>query len=166
MKRSILVAMLLAAAAFSPAARAQAPTPTPTPTPRPGEDPLAKLLFPPELVLQHAQELGLQPAQRTTIVNAVKEAQGDLFDFQLQMGDRSQELLKLIEPQQVDEAAVLAQVDRVLALEREMKRKQMQLLVRIKNALSKEQQARLRELQKMLGSPGRPEELLKMPALF
>jgi Spy/CpxP family protein refolding chaperone len=162
MKRSILVAMLLAAAAFSPAARAQAPTPTP----RPGEDPLAKLLFPPELVLQHAQELGLQPAQRTTIVNAVKEAQGDLFDFQLQMGDRSQELLKLIEPQQVDEAAVLAQVDRVLALEREMKRKQMQLLVRIKNALSKDQQARLRELQKMLGSPGRPEELLKMPALF
>lgn len=117
-------------------------------TPKPGDDPLAKLLFDPQLVLKHAQELSLQPAQRTAIINALKEAQGDLLDLQLQMAERSEGLLKVMEGQRVDEAAALAQVDRVLGLERDMKRKQLQLLIRIKNALTKEQQERLQELKK------------------
>jgi Spy/CpxP family protein refolding chaperone len=117
-------------------------------TPKPGDDPLARLLFDPQLVLKHAQELGLQPAQRTTIINAIKEAQGDLLDLQLQMADRSQDLLKTVEIPRVDENAALAQADKVLGLERDMKRKQLQLLIRIKNALTREQQDRLQELKK------------------
>jgi len=141
MKRNcVLTALLAGALAFPPLAAAQAP--------RPGEDPMAGLLFPPDLVLQHAQEVGLQSGQRTAILNAVKEAQGEMFDLQMKLGDRSQELQKLLNTERVDEAAVLAQIDRVLAVEREMKRKQMQLLVRIKNALGKEQQDKLRELQR------------------
>jgi Spy/CpxP family protein refolding chaperone len=116
--------------------------------PKPGDDPLARLLFDPQLVLKHAQELGLQPAQRTTIINAIKEAQGDLLDLQLQMADRSQDLLKTVEIPRVDENAALAQADKVLGLERDMKRKQLQLLIRIKNALTREQQDRLQELKK------------------
>ncbi len=117
-------------------------------TPKPGDDPLARLLFDPQLVLKHAQEVGLQPAQRATIINAIKEAQGDLLDLQLQMAERYEELVKAMEVTRVDEAASLAQADKVLGLERDMKRKQLQLLVRIKNALTREQQDRLQEWKK------------------
>ncbi len=124
-------------------------------TPKAGDDPLARLLFDPQLVLKHAQELGLQPAQRTTIINAIKEAQGDILDLQLQMAERHGELVKAMEATRVDEAASLAQADRVLGLEREMKRKQLQLLIRIKNALTREQQDRLQAWKKS----GEKEEL-------
>ena len=125
---------------------------------KPGEDPLARLFFPPELVLQYASDIRLQAEQRKLIVDAVKSVQGELFELQMQMVERSQELMKALgavrteqraeaeraeSAQRLDEAAVLAEVDKVLAVEREMKRRQMQLLIRIRNALTREQQQRL-----------------------
>jgi Spy/CpxP family protein refolding chaperone len=121
------------------------------------DDPMTKLLFPPELVLTHAQELGLQPAQRTAIVNAIKEAQGDLLDLQLEMAERAQALVKLLDAPRVEEAGALAQADKVMGLERDMKRRQLQLLVRIKNALTREQQDRLRDLRDRGGNGEGPE---------
>ncbi len=117
-------------------------------TPKAGDDPLARLFYDPELVLKHATEIGLQPAQRTTIINAIKEAQGDILDLQLQMSERAEELLKAAGGSRVDESAALGQVDKVLGLERDIKRKQMQLLIRIKNALTREQQDKLQEWKK------------------
>ena len=116
--------------------------------PKDGDDPLARLLFDPQLVLKHAQELALQPAQRTTIIGAIKEAQADLLDLQLQMAERHQDLVKAMEATRVDEGASLALADKVMGLERDMKRKQLQLLIRIKNALTREQQDRLQEWKK------------------
>ena len=117
-------------------------------TPKPEDDPLARLLFDPQLVLKHAQDLGLQPAQRTAIINAIKEAQGDILDIQLQMAERHEELVKTASPVRVDETAALAQADKVLGLERDMKHKQLQLLIRIKNVLTREQQDKLQEWKK------------------
>ena len=150
--RPVLFAILLAAAAAS-GARAQ----TPSPGPKTGEDMLARLLFAPELVIQHAQDIGLQPAQRTIIVGALKEMQSDMVDLQLQMAERGAELSKVIGEPKVDEAAALAQVDKVLTLEREVKRRQMQLLIRIKNALSPEQQERLAKFRDRAMATDRPE---------
>ena len=59
-----------------------------------------------------------------------------------------------MEAMRVDEAAALAQADRVMALEREMKRSQLQLLIRIKNALTQQQQDQLRELRKAAAKMG------------
>jgi hypothetical protein len=47
----------------------------------------------------------------------------------------------------VDETQVLEEVDRILALEREMKRTQISLMVRIKNTLTPAQQAKLMEIR-------------------
>lgn len=154
MKRR-LVASLLAAVSIVSLAHAQ----TPAPGREPQEDPFARLWFPPELVLQHSQDIGLSAEQRNTIVQAIKAAQGDLFDLQLQMSDRNRELMKLVRPeavpvgdlvavrpgtgQRLDEAAVLALVDRILAVERDIKRRQLQLFIRIRNELTPEQQGRL-----------------------
>lgn len=142
MKRHILLSIL---ALMTVAAAVQAQSG------KPDDDPLAKLLFDPQLVLRFASELSLQAAQRTTIINAIKAAQGDILDRQLEMAERHQELVRSIEAMRVDEAAALAQADRVMAVEREMKRSQLQLLIRIKNALTQQQQDRLRELRKVMG---------------
>jgi Spy/CpxP family protein refolding chaperone len=149
MKRSILfpIFALMALAAAAPAQSA-----------RPDDDPLAKLLFDPQLVLKFASELSLQAAQRTSIVNAIKAAQGEILDRQLEMAERHQELVRSMEALRVDEAAALAQADRVMELEREMKRSQLQLLIRIKNTLTQQQQDRLRELRKAMAKVGQLEQ--------
>jgi Spy/CpxP family protein refolding chaperone len=125
---------------------------------RPDDDPLAKLLFDPQLVLKFASELSLQAAQRTSIVNAIKAAQGEILDRQLEMAERHQELVRSMEALRVDEAAALAQADRVMELERVMKRSQLQLLIRIKNTLTRQQQDRLRELRKAMAKVGQLEQ--------
>jgi Spy/CpxP family protein refolding chaperone len=58
-----------------------------------------------------------------------------------------EKMSKLLQPTQVDETQVLEEVDRILALEREMKRTQIGLMVRIKNTLTPAQQAKLMEIR-------------------
>jgi Spy/CpxP family protein refolding chaperone len=53
----------------------------------------------------------------------------------------------------VDEQKVLAQLDKILNIERVVKRTQLALSIRIKNKLTPEQQMKMHELQ---GHPSRP----------
>jgi hypothetical protein len=56
-------------------------------------------------------------------------------------------LTGLLKQSKADEAQVAAQLDKVLASERDIKRAQISLLVRIKNNLTDDQQRRLRALR-------------------
>lgn len=107
------------------------------------DDPLARVLFPPELVMQHQQDIGLRPEQRATITRAIQEFQNKVVDLRWRMQDQSQRLAGLLEKPSVDQAAALAQVDEVLSIEREVKRAHISLLIQIKNTLSAEQQGKL-----------------------
>jgi Spy/CpxP family protein refolding chaperone len=78
----------------------------------------------------------------------VKESQGKFLDAQFKMSAAAEKLGQLIQGATVDEAKVREQVDQVLTLEREVKRAQISLLVRIKNQLTVEQQAQLVKLRK------------------
>ena len=71
----------------------------------------------------------------------------DIIDVQFDLQGESQKLVHLLQTRPVDETAVMAQVDKVLGLEREIKRTQIQLVVRIKNLLTEAQQAKLSELR-------------------
>lgn len=133
-------------------------TTAPAQSPKPEEDPLARLLFDPQLVLKFASELSLQAAQRTSIINSIQAAQRDMLERQLEIAERHQELIKAVESLRVDEAAALAKADRVMELEREIKRSQLQLLIRIKNALTQQQQDRLRELRKAMDKLGQGDD--------
>jgi Spy/CpxP family protein refolding chaperone len=110
-----------------------------------GDDPLARLLFPPELVMQHQGDIGLKPEQRTAITHAIGDLQGQVLDVQWRMQDAAKKLAALLGKPSVDQAAALAQVDEVLNLEREVKRAQLTLLIRIKNTLTSEQQGKLEQ---------------------
>ncbi len=114
-------------------------------------DPLAHYLFAPELVMQHQGELGLQDSQRATIQAAMKEAQAAVMDTQWKLTAEAEKLGRLLAEDRIDETRALQQVDRVLALEREMKRAQMTLMIRLKNALTPAQQDKLRQLRQPEG---------------
>lgn len=140
-----VLALLLAASAVL----AQAPVTPPQPP-----DPLAEFLFPPELVMGHQRELGLSPDQRTAITEAIKGFQAAVVDLQWQMQDEQAKLAELLRRPAADEKAVLAQTDRVLEVERQVKRAHLSLLIRIKNSLTPDQQARLRAARGPARGPG------------
>ena len=106
-----------------------------------------KFLFPPELVMQHQQKIGLRADQRTTITEAIQQLQSKVVELQWKMQDESQKLAEALAKTPVSEAETLAQVDRVLAVEREIKRAHIAMLIRIRNALTPEQHAMLRSLR-------------------
>jgi Spy/CpxP family protein refolding chaperone len=111
------------------------------------EDPIGKYLFPPELVMKYSQDLGLDERQRTAVKENVQKAQAKFLDLQWELQEESQKMVRLLQARPVDEAAVLAEADKVLAQEREIKRTQLSLLIRLKNLLNEPQQAKLMELR-------------------
>ncbi|HEU5185498.1 MAG TPA: hypothetical protein VFU01_13065 [Gemmatimonadaceae bacterium] len=115
------------------------------------EPDFARHLFAPELVMKHQQAIKLTAEQRSSITQEIREFQLKIVDLQWKMQDEAQKLNALVEGAKVDEPQTLAQVDRVLGIEREIKRAHMTLLVRIKNQLTKEQQAELASLRTVAG---------------
>lgn len=115
---------------------------------QPGPDPIAEHLFPPDLVMRHAAELGLDERQRAGIKEAVQKAQARFVDAQFDLQGEAERMVKLLQTRPVDESAVLAQADKVMGLEREVKKTHLGLLVRIKNLLTPAQQEKLSGLRK------------------
>ena len=112
-----------------------------------GPDDWGRNFFPPELVMQHQTEIGLQDAQRTALTSAVQQAQAKFMEVQWKLSAESEKMGRLLQSTQVDETQVLGQADRILALEREIKKAQISLMVRIKNTLTAAQQAKLTEIR-------------------
>jgi Spy/CpxP family protein refolding chaperone len=137
MKLALCALAALLLAATSPL-RAQQPA---------NSDPIAANLFPPELVMQHQQEISLSDEQRTFIMNEIQQAQQRATTQQWQLQREVETMAELLRHDTVDEARTIAQLDRVLAAEREIKRIQITLVVRIRNRLTADQRARLTALR-------------------
>jgi len=135
-RMAILAAALLLACTRAPAQQ-----------PQPGPDPVGGNLFPPELIMQHQQAIALEDAQKAFIRGEISKAQGRFMELQWQLQDAMESLAGLLKQEAVDETQALAQLDKVLNLEREIKRAQIGLLVRLKNKLTPEQQTKLRTLR-------------------
>jgi Spy/CpxP family protein refolding chaperone len=111
------------------------------------DDPFRDVFFPPELIMQNQQALGLTEDQRNSLRSEILKAQTAFTELQWKLQDEMEKLLGLVRQQPADERRSLAQLDRVLAEEREVKRAQVTLMLRIRNALRTEQVAKLKELQ-------------------
>jgi len=137
--RTLLAALVLLLAVCLPsgAAGAQAKA----------DDAFAKAMFDPQLVLRHAQAIGLTPAQRRSILDELKTAQTALAPLQVDMAEPAFELQEMLEGTRIDEARALAKIDQVLKVENEVKKRQAVFIIRVKNLLTPDQQARLRTLR-------------------
>jgi len=112
------------------------------------EDPFADAFFPPELIMQNQQVLGLTAEQKSLLRSEVQKAQSRFTDLQWQMQDEMQRLTAAAREVSPSEEKILTQLDKVLNLEREIKRTHIGLVVRMKRALTPEQQRKLQELKK------------------
>ncbi|MGA2620123.1 MAG: hypothetical protein ABSF26_21100 [Thermoguttaceae bacterium] len=141
MKRIAFVALL---AALCPLlARADSKTAT---------DPFAGAFFPPELVFLARERIALTPQQQQVLRDCVEKTQSRSERVRTKLEREIATLATLAKQERVDEAALLAQLDKVLDVERELKHLHVGLVVAIKNLLTPEQQAKLRELAKDGGS--------------
>lgn len=134
----------LAAALVCSVASLSAQQPGPPGSPGPN-DPLGGNLFPPELIMQNQQGLGLNDEQKNAMIGEIQRVQGQATAIQWRLQQQVEKLGSLVKQPRVEETQVLAQLDSVLAVEREMKHLQIGMLVRLKNRLTLEQQAYLRE---------------------
>jgi len=114
----------------------------------PGGDPLARYLFPPELIMANQRAINLTDAQRNSLQQAMSDAQTKFIAVQFKMSSEVEKLQSLLQGATVDEAKVLDQVDRVLGVERDAKRAQLSLMIRIKNLLTQRQQEQLGALRR------------------
>ena len=142
MKIRMILALLVLAASL-----ASAQQPAPPPPGQPAPDPLGQSFFAPELVIQNQQAIGLTDEQKTYLKTEIRSAQLKFTDLQWKLQDEAEKMVALAQQPHVDEAQALAQLEKVLSLEREVKRAQITLLVHIKNKLSPDQQARLEDLR-------------------
>lgn len=141
---SVSLALLLGSATV---ARAQPPGPPPGVKTPPAPPAFLQRLFVPELVMRYQTEIALTPEQREAITQAMVDTQKKLVDLQWQFEGASKKLTDMLSGAAIDEAVAVAEADRLLNLEQQMKKAHLGLLIRIKNALTASQQNRLTELR-------------------
>lgn len=113
----------------------------------PQQDPIRDRLYPPDLVMQHQAELGIDDRQRAALTKEQAAFQSQIVDLQWKMSSAAGELARLLDAPRIDEARALAQADKVMALEREVKRSHLTLLIRVRNLLSDAQRLQLAKLR-------------------
>ena len=157
MKRHMPAFAILVLAAATPAAGQQVEPPAVLAYQQaqgPAEDPLARHFFPPELVMSNQRAIGLQDAQREAIMQAVRYAQAVFGELQMRMAGEMERLVELLRAPTVDSTASLAQLDRVLMHEHQVKRAHIAMLIGIRNVLTAEQRGRLEAIRSGRRSSG------------
>ena len=119
---------------------------------QPDQDPIGQNFFAPELVMQNQSAISLTDEQKTYLKTEIRQAQLKFTESQWKLQDEMEKLVSLVKQPHVEEPEAVAQLEKVLAMEREIKRAQVTLLVRIKNKLTPDQQAKLAELRGRQGS--------------
>lgn len=102
-------------------------------------------LYPPDLIMRHQQRLGITAEQRREMLQQVKAFQDEVAELQWNLQNEQQLLRQALAQDDIDRAAVMPRVERVLQMESDFKRAHIKLLIGIKNALTGEQIAMIRE---------------------
>ena len=131
------------------------------PMPPPNPDPLAHLMFPPDMIMAHAHQLNLTDEQKTFMRTEIRKTTATFQDLQWKLQDQMELLQETMKSPSVNEQQALAQLDKVLDIERDIKRLHIGLAVRLKNQLTPEQQDQLHKMRmdhhpEMPGAPDAP----------
>ncbi|MDX1495560.1 MAG: periplasmic heavy metal sensor [Longimicrobiales bacterium] len=152
MKKTVLLGSALALASVLALSGALQPLQAQEEASSVTQDPLFRTLFPPELIMQHRRAIGLNDEQRDAISRLISDLQGRVLGLQWELMAEVEELATITGRPRVDLDQALDQMDSVLDKEKEIKQAHLEMLVRIKNILTPQQQARLEELRRGAGS--------------
>jgi Spy/CpxP family protein refolding chaperone len=127
-------------------------------------DPVAENLFPPELVKRFQGEIKLTDEQQQAMMAALQKAQPQFEKLHQRVETEKAALMALLKKERVDLESALAQSDKLLDIEREMRRTELALQIAIKNQLTPEQQEKLQDLRRQntpedMTAPGPPRRL-------
>ena len=114
---------------------------------QPGGDPIGENFFPPEMVMQNQKAIGLTADQQKTIREQMQKVVAQFTDLQWQQSAEQETMVSLVKQEHPDEKQVLAQLDKLMAIEGQIKRLHLSTMIKIKGILTPEQQAKLRELR-------------------
>jgi Spy/CpxP family protein refolding chaperone len=128
--------------------------------PPPPQDPFGDSLFPPDLIMSHQRELALTDEQKTFMRAEIQRTTTRFNELQWQLQDAMETLHDTMKANAVNEQLALAQLDKVLESEREIKRTHMELAIRLKNKLTPDQQVKLQSLRQGMKhrGPGGPDD--------
>jgi len=113
----------------------------------PNPDPLGDVIFPPDFILGHARQLGLTDEQKSYMRGEVQKTMNSFTELQWKLQDETERLHETLKTTSVNEEQALAQLNKVLDIEREIKRLHIGLGVRLKNRLTPEQQLQLQQMR-------------------
>jgi hypothetical protein len=105
---------------------------------RPG-DVFQGKLFAPNVILEHRDQLQLSKEQLEAIRQAVVEVQAGVAEHEWDMQEAYQALMLELDKSPIDEDKVLEHAGNALLAENQVKKKQMAMLIRLKNLLTAEQ---------------------------
>jgi Spy/CpxP family protein refolding chaperone len=115
--------------------------------PQPNMDPLGDVMFPPDMIMGHARELGITDEQKLFMRGEIQKTTTHFLELQWQLQDAMEALHQTMKSNAVDEQQALSQLDKVLDTERQIKRLHFSLGIRLKNQLTPEQQGKLRGMR-------------------
>jgi len=111
------------------------------------EGPIESRLYPPELAMERQTELGITDEQKKALIAETERGNNEVLHLQWELEAEKEKLVKLLDPDRVDEAKVTAAAARVMDKETKVKSAYLTMLVRVKNILTVEQKQKLRELR-------------------
>lgn len=103
-------------------------------------------LFPPNVILEHQDALGLSKQQFTAIRKAVVQVQADVAEHEWDVREAYQNIMQELDNNPVEADATLAHVQKALLAENEVKKLQMAMLIELRNLLTAEQVAYLQSV--------------------
>jgi Spy/CpxP family protein refolding chaperone len=113
-------------------------------------DPIGGKLFPPELIMSHQTELGIDEHQRDAILKELERVQAQFPRLQWQLQAATEQLSSLLDAAKIDETKALGQAGEVMKLEVEIKKTHLAMLIHIRNLLTEAQRAKLLEIRRAM----------------
>jgi len=128
MRKGILCLLAVAGLGMSMAVAAENP-----------KDVFQGKLFAPNVILEHRDQLQLSKEQFKAIRAAVVEVQAGVAEHEWDMQEAYQALMQELDKSPINEEKVLDYAGQALLAENQVKKKQMAMLVRLKNLLTADQ---------------------------
>jgi Spy/CpxP family protein refolding chaperone len=111
------------------------------------DDFMDRVLFPPDVILEHRTQIGLTDDQLAKIKQTLGETHARVVDLQVDMKLAGEDFKTVLLEYPVDEGRALQAAEGLMARELEMKRIHLSLLIRLKNLLTEEQVRQLESLR-------------------
>jgi len=122
-----------------------------------GPDRIMQDLIPPPLIFQAGREVDLTEDQRQAIREELDKARDRFEEAEERLRGQMEALSRLLREPRVNETQAIAQLEKVLAAENEIKKAQLASLIRVNNLLTPEQKEKLREFAERHRPPVRPD---------